>query len=174
MKTRNFFFILIFFIFSLTSCSVFNPAREIRIEKAKKRIANIIEKYPELSKTRRDTLLIPMILSDTIYIPDERTIVTQKITKDTIRIETERAKLKLLVKKESVFVDLLVKADTIIKTDTVYIEHILEQNTINLERNCDYCIKKYKNRIYIWSGIVLFFIFVSFIIFYIIKKYLKI
>jgi hypothetical protein len=164
--------ILILLIF-LSSCSVFNPSRERQVERAKDKIGRIVQKFPELKETERDTTLIPIILFDTLITVEERTVTQEKITKDTIRIETERAKLKLLVKKESIFVDLLVKADTIFKLDTVYALQIVESNVVNLEKDCQYCLKQYKSKIIFWTITIFLFIFALIIAYFVIKKLIR-
>lgn len=150
---------LILLLFFLSSCSIgLLSKHERKVERAKSKIQKLVKKYPELKFTSTDTVEIQDIRIDTLITKQIDTTVVNKITHDTVTIETERAVVKYRVVKDSVYLGFHVKPDTLIKIDTVYREIITNTDVINTEKNCMSCVEKYTSYV-VWLFIIIFVAF---------------
>jgi hypothetical protein len=79
------------------------------------RLARLVKRHPELiapvQVIHTDTVVIPGLKYDTAFIN----------CFDTVTIEKERLKVRLIQVKDTIYVSAQVKADTVIRTDTLYV-----------------------------------------------------
>lgn len=139
------YLIIVLFTLSMFSCAT----RKGKIERAKGKIQRLTTKYPELLTNFSDTVIVPEIITDTIITEEHDTTVVNIVSNDTVTIETERAIVKYRIIKDSVYLNLNVKPDTIVRIDTLYKEIIKEVGIINTEKDCFHCVKKYAMYIFV-------------------------
>ena len=121
-----------------------------KLQRANKKILRLVKKHPELLKT--DTI----IWADTLIRWGIRVDTATSIHFDTIIIEKERLKIRLIRVRDSIFINGEILTDTIIREIRIPYERIVIKELSFWQ--------KYKS---------LFWIFIIIVILYIVRKTLK-
>lgn len=103
--------IIAIFIVTLLFSSC-DPAKRLqrKVKRAEKKITSLVRKYPELLK--KDTVVV----IDTTVLESIRTDSSFSINFDTVFVENERASVRLIRIKDTIYSELIAKQDTVIKT----------------------------------------------------------
>lgn len=136
-KQITFLLLFLFCAGMFTSCSY-----KTRRENAKSKIQRLSQQY-NLSTLEADTLFVPEIVTDTVIIDSTKTEEVFKFKTDTVyTVKNERAEARVVVSRDSIFIDIMSPPDTIILMDTVYKEVISSKEVINTEKDCWHCAKQ--------------------------------
>lgn len=160
-------------LIALASCSP-ELRRLKRIEKAKDKIETLVKKYPEIATLESDTVTKEVVRIDTLFTEKLDTVFTDKLYYDTVYQVTQgRATTKVVVTHDTIKIDLLVDADTLVIRDTVRIDCIENTTTISTRPN-------FFVRAVVWlrktvgiTGIAIFVILLVVAIRYAIKTYFR-
>lgn len=110
------------FIVILALCGLFlGCSYQTKLRKVERRIERLTKKFPELLKkdtiTVRDTTILDSILTDSLF----------GINFDTIFIENDRASIRLIRVKDTIYARLEAKTDTITMEKVIYRDKIVIQ-----------------------------------------------